>query len=156
MKMYLILIVSFLINQHAFCQAATTTPVAADFSKLNWLQGEWNRVNAKQGRSGHERWTKITDTELKGWGVTMKGADTAFVEKLKLVVKDSHIFYVADTPGNKEPVYFTLTSLTDNSFECENPAHDFPKKITYRLEGNSIKATISGNGKSIDYHFEKK
>ena len=155
MKTYLSFFVCILLNQYAFCQS-TAVPVAADFDKLNWLQGEWNRTNAKPGRSGHERWIKIADKELKGWGITMKGTDTAFVEKLRLVVKDNLIFYVAETTENKEPVYFTLTSLTGNSFECENPKHDFPKKITYRHEGNTIKATISGNGKSVDYIFEKK
>ena len=110
MKRYLLLIISVLFTPYAFCQA-TAAPAPADFVKLTWLQGEWNRVNIKSGHSGHERWIKITDHELNGWGVTMKGTDTAFVEKLKLVVKDNRIFYVADTPGNKEPVYFTLTSL---------------------------------------------
>jgi len=49
-----------------------------------------------------------------------------------------------------------LISITDNSFVCENPQHDFPKKISYLKEGNKIKATISGDGKSFDYLFEKK
>ena len=33
---------------------------------------------------------------------------------------------------------------------------DFPKKITYRLVGDKLKATISGNGKLSDYLFIKK
>jgi hypothetical protein len=155
MKIYLSLFAYILLIQYAFCQS-TAAPVAKDFSKLQWLAGDWNRINPKPGQSGHERWLKISDTELKGWGITMKGTDTAFVEKLRLMVKDNLIFYVAETTDNKEPVYFTLTRLTTDSFECENPKHDFPKKISYRHKGNTIKATISGNGKSIDYAFEKK
>jgi len=46
----------------------------------------------------------------------MKGSDTAFVEKLKLVIKNDNICYVADITENKEPVYFKLTSITDHSF----------------------------------------
>lgn len=42
---------------------------------------------------------------------------------------------------------------TDDSFVCENPQHDFPKKITYKLTGNHIYTTISGNGKTIPYNF---
>lgn len=152
MKNYLTPIMAVLLHQFVFCQAA---PVAADFDKLNWLQGEWKRLQLPAGRSGHERWVKIADHELKGWGVTMKGMDTAFTEKISIVVKDNLIFYVAETADNKEPVYFAVTKLTTSSFECENPKHDFPKKITYRLEGNRIKAAISGNGKTIDYLFEK-
>ena len=86
----------------------------------------------------------------------MKGNDTAFVEKTKLVIISNLIYYVADVPGNKEPVYFKLTSINDNEFIVENAAHDFPKKITYTRDGSKLKATISGDGKSIDYFFERK
>jgi hypothetical protein len=151
MKIFSLLFAAVLTWQISYSQVSIT-----DFNKLHWLEGEWNRVNVKPGRSGHERWIKVSDHELKGWGITMKGSDTAFVEKLQLITRDNKIYYVADTPENKEPVYFALTLLSENSFECENPAHDFPKKIAYYRTGNSIKATISGDGKSMDYLFEKK
>ncbi len=80
----------------------------------------------------------------------------AFAEKLKLVIKDETIYYVADLAENKEPVFFKSTAITENSFVCENPQHDFPKKIAYQKDGNKIKATVSGDGKSFDYLFEKK
>lgn len=132
------------------------SPAPSDFKKLNWLEGTWNRTNVKPGKSGHERWVKVSDTEWRGWGVSMTGKDTSFVEKLKVVIKDGGIYYVADVPQNNQAVYFKFTELTDHTFVCENPDHDFPKKISYRLEGNKIKATISGDGKSMDYLFDKK
>jgi hypothetical protein len=39
---------------------------------------------------------------------------------------------------------------------CERPEHDFPKKITYQRTGNQLKATISENGKHVDYLYLKK
>ena len=57
---------------------------------------------------------------------------------------------------NQKPVYFKLTEITDIGFVCENQEHDFPKKIAYQLDGKKLKAQISGNGKVIDYLFEKK
>ena len=129
--------------------------VNEDFKKLDWLEGTWIRTNVKPGRSAHEKWQKISSAEWQGWGINMKGNDTAFVEKLKLVIKDDNIYYVADIVENKEPVYFKFTTITDNGFVCENPQHDFPKTISYQKNGSGIKATISGDGKSIDYLFEK-
>jgi hypothetical protein len=131
-------------------------PVMGDFKKFDWLEGTWNRTDVKPGHSEHERWEKLSDTEWQGFGVTMKGKDTAFVEKLKLVIKDDNIYYAADVAENKGIVYFKLTEIAQDSFVCENPEHDFPKKIAYQKDGSKIKATISGNGKSIDYWFEKK
>jgi len=130
--------------------------VKEDFKKLDWLEGTWIRTNTKPGRSAHEKWQKISSSEWSGLGVNMIGSDTAFVEKLKLLIKDENIYYVADIAENKEPVYFRFTTITDNSFVCENPQHDFPKTISYQNNGDKIKATISGDGKSIDYLFEKK
>ncbi|MEP7376146.1 MAG: DUF6265 family protein [Chitinophagaceae bacterium] len=126
-----------------------------DFIKLNWLEGDWTRLDVKPGRTAHESWQKISASEWQGIGVNMKGTDTAFAEKLKLVIKENNIYYVADLAENKEPVYFKLTTITDHSFVCENPQHDFPKKIAYQKNGNKIKATISGDGKSFDYLFER-
>lgn len=128
----------------------------SSLSDLTWLLGSWNRTNAKQGRSGLELWTKISDKEFTGKGINLKGTDTTFIEKLKLISRDNKIYYVADVPENKEPVLFEMTAQSGTHVAFENPKHDFPKKITYDLDGNKLKATISGNGKSIDYWFERK
>ena len=127
-----------------------------DFRKLDWLEGTWTMTNVKSGRSAHEIWQKISSSEWSGLGVNMKGSDTVFVEKLKLLIKDGNIFYIADIVENKEPVYFKFTSISNDGFVCENPKHDFPKKISYQKDGEKIMATISGDGKSIEYLFEKK
>ena len=151
-----LLLVSVLFAIEIAHSQSSSQKVRDDFKKLDWLEGNWTRLDVKPGRSAHESWQKISTTEWKGSGVNLKGADTAFIEKLKLVIQDDNIYYVADIAENKEPVYFKLTAITDDSFVCENPQHDFPKKIAYQKNGNKIKATISGDGKSIDYLFEKK
>ena len=139
----------------AFCQI-NSTPAAENFKKLNWLVGTWNRTNAKPGRSGIERWELTSNKELRGFGINLQGKDTTFIEKLRIIIKDDNIVYVADVPENQKPVYFKLTEITESGFVCENPDHDFPKRISYQLDGKKMKAQISGDGKVIDYFFEKK
>ncbi|HEV8284256.1 MAG TPA: DUF6265 family protein [Chitinophagaceae bacterium] len=140
----------------ANCHSQSPTKASDNFKKLDWLEGTWIRTNVKPGRSANERWIKVSATEWQGFGLNMKGQDTTLLEKLKLIIKDNTIYYVADVPENKQPVFFKLTEISENGFVCENPEHDFPKKISYQKEGNKLKATISGDGKSIDYFFEKK
>src|SRR5215208_2714505 len=139
-----------------YSAAQKNETVTGNFKKLQWLIGEWNRTNARPGRSGLEKWVINSATEMQGWGITMKEKDTLLVEKAKLLVKDNDIYYVADVPENKEPVFFKLISISEDGFVCENPLHDFPKIISYKREQGKLKATISGNGKSFDYLFEKK
>lgn len=145
----LVLLLIFFVNT-TFCQ-----DVNHDFKKLNWLIGTWIRTGMKPGKTGTETWSIASSTRLIGKGVTLKGTNTAVVEKLQLVIKGNAIFYVGDVAENAAPVYFKISNITDNSFVCENPEHDFPKKIAYTLTDGKLKATISGDGKSIDYYFVK-
>ena len=135
---------------------ATSNHTSNNFKKLDWLVGTWNRTNTKPGQSGYELWEQANPTELKGFGVNLNGNDTTFIEKLHIVIKDNNIYYIGDVPVNQKPVYFKLTEITESGFACENPDHDFPKKISYQLDGKKLKAQISGDGKVIDYLFERR
>ncbi|NML19576.1 hypothetical protein HHL16_01765 [Pseudoflavitalea sp. G-6-1-2] len=128
-----------------------------NFKKLEWLPGVWNRTNPKPGTTGQEVWEKKSAQELSGWFVTLNGKDTTFSEKFTIIEKDNKLYYVATViRGDNVPVSFLITSLTDVDFVCENPQHDFPKKIEYHLKGNQLHAAISGDGRSIPFLFERK
>jgi hypothetical protein len=142
-----------LVSTGVFSQTAKPNQNVS-IEKLTWLEGTWNRTNVRPGRSTHEYW-QTKGGLMEGLGVSMTGADTSFVEKLKIVSKEGELFYVADVPENNRLIYFKLTSFTETGFVCENPEHDFPKVISYQREGAKLKATVSGNGKTIDYYFEK-
>ncbi len=124
--------------------------------QLTWLEGYWTRLDMKPGRTAHERWERTGEKSMRGWGVTLQEKDTVFVEKLQWVIKDDSLWYVADVTENKEPVWFKCTAVTPDGFTVENRAHDFPKMITYRKDGEKLLATISGNGRSMDFHFMRK
>jgi len=150
-RLFLSAISIFFFTQ-VYCQSQK---LSNEFKRLSWLEGTWIRMYAKPGRNSNERWIRISGTEWQGFGLSMKGQDTAVLEKLKLIIKDDSIYYVADVPENNQPVYFKLTEISENAYTCENVEHDFPKKIIYQRDGKKLKATISGNGTSIDYWFEK-
>jgi len=129
--------------------------VAGNFKKLAWIAGSWKLTNADKGETGREQWTQFSDTAWQGLGVTLNGRDTVSREKLNLIIKNERVYYIADVRGNPEPVWYRLTEISDNGFVCENLEYDFPKRIEYRKQGNKIKATISGDGKFIDYVFKR-
>lgn len=125
-----------------------------DLVNLNWLEGTWMRTNTKPGRTSYEYWKRSSTGEMMGYNVLLQGTDTLSFEKMTILSKDNILYFVADIPENKAPVFFQLTSLENLSFTCENPAHDFPKRIVYRRTDDRITATISGHEKSIDYFFK--
>jgi len=152
MKQLIFSVFLALLSTLAYSQKETAVN---DFKKLSWLQGNWKRTNTKPGRSGFESWEKVSVNEYKGLGVSMQGKDTTFQENLQLVIKDGHIYYVADVAENKEPTYFKITAISNDGFTCENPEHDYPKKIVYQRNGQQLKVTISGGEKSSEFLFEK-
>lgn len=126
-----------------------------NLKRISWLLGKWDRTNVKPGKTASERWEKISDREWKGYAVSLRGKDTVYMEKIRIIIQNNWLFYEADVPGNKAPVYFKFTTLNEQGFACENPGHDFPKKIEYKLKGDSLLATISGDGKAMHFTFKR-
>lgn len=123
--------------------------------QMGWLVGTWERMNMKPTETAFETWTRESSIKFAGKGVTLRDQDTVFVETLNLSFKDEKLYYVAEVSHNEEPTYFEVTRVTDSGFVCENPQHDFPKKISYTLDGNRLTVVISGDGKSVPFQFLK-
>ncbi len=117
-----------------------------DFKKLEWILSKWERTNVQPGTTAFESWQKSSKYVYTGMGVTLKGSDTTFVEKLRIEIKGDAIYYVADVKQNAAPTYFKMTKISESGFVSENPDHDFPKMISYELEGNNLTAVISDGG----------
>lgn len=135
-----------------FLPFLTFSSIAQSVDDFSWLEGTWQRQNTKPGSSAFETWNQ-SEGMLSGMGVTLKGTDTVFIEKLKIVNQKDTWYYVAEVSHNAAPTYFKITSFGKEGFVCENPDHDFPKKIVYALEDDRLIATISGDGKSIPFTF---
>ncbi|MEQ8904971.1 DUF6265 family protein [Ekhidna sp.] len=136
----------------AFC--GTHIGFSQSLKDFKWLEGKWERHNVKPGTTAFEVWEKTKDG-YEGIGVSMKGSDTTFVEKLKIEEKEGSIYYVADVSSNAAPTYFKITSYSKSGFVSENPEHDFPKKIEYMLEGDRMTAIISAGEQKMGFVFEK-
>ena len=65
----------------------------------------------------------------------IKGSDTIINERVALTNTAAGIFYTStvEDQNNKQPVAFKMTSSENNMFVFENPEHDFPKRIVYKL-----------------------
>ena len=127
-----------------------------DLKALHWLVGSWERTNVKPGIKAHEEWHLDSLNQLSGLGITMKGDDTLFLEKLAIRFEKGNIYYIADVKENTAPVYFQFTALLGTAFVCENPGHDFPKKIEYSTKDSILTVTTSAKDKSQNYIFSRR
>lgn len=129
--------------------------------QFEWLLGSWEN-ELPDGRFA-EVWKKESDTSFTGGSFYMNTHDTLFAESIKLVKRKKDFYYIVTVtyeneafPANENPIAFKLTNASSDYLVFENPKHDFPKKITYKLVNkDSIYAEISGNGKSQEFPFKR-
>lgn len=114
---------------------------AARVDDLGWLAGDWVREDG-------ERWTEESWTAPRGGvmlGVSRSGRGEALreFEFIRIAAgEDGAISYIA-MPQGGAPVAFALVRHDTASATFENPAHDYPQRIVYARDGDTLTATIS-------------
>ncbi len=130
---------------------------AADpLAQLAWLEGCW-RGNVNQ-REFREQWMPLRGELLLGVSQTVMAGKTQGYEYLRLEARSDGVFYVAAPPGKSEDA-FKLTGRTvdktadreDEIFTFENPAHEFPRRLTYRrASGGWLYVEVEGKVNGVD------
>jgi hypothetical protein len=118
-------------------------PASPSVVDLAWLAGCWASLDAEPG-SG-EQWTAPAGGTLLGMSRTVKQGRTVAHEFV--LIRDTapgKIAFIAH-PSEQDAATFTLAEIGDRQVVFENPAHDFPQRIIYRLDGEGVlRARIEG------------
>lgn len=126
--------------------------------KLGWFKGRWTQVEGPDLVS-YEEWVRVSPTLYAGKSWTLYQLDTVFFEQIELKLDWDDIYYIPTVKENAGPVPFKMTKLEGRFVQFENPEHDFPTKITYEAQGDSVlMAVISGakEGKEVSKAFPLK
>lgn len=123
--------------------APTTQPAPEDasMSAVAFMAGHW----AHQGPNtrAEEYWTPAAAGTMFGSARTIRGEKTVFFEYLRIEKRDDGIYYVA-SPRGQGATPFKLIESGANRAVFENPAHDFPTRISYWIEDGALCARIEG------------
>jgi len=97
---------------------------------------------------------------FKGESRTWVGERPAGGEQIVLSPDSTGTWVYAADPDTQRPASFRATSFTDTLLVFENPGHDFPQRIGYRLAGNDslyawIEGMTPGRGRRVDFSFAK-
>lgn len=152
----LLFLVSLFISQDLRAQQTILSEVELEFNQLRWLTGRWEQVGREDSQTVTEQWELVSDSVYDGKGVQIQQSDTVSVEHLAIIIKDETIYYVADVPENPKPVFFELVEAGNNYFTAQNPDHDFPTKITYRLIDGVMRVVASNEEKTVEYRFRRR
>ena len=122
---------------------------------LDWLTGNWKRLNEEAGKETFENWKKNSPSEYSGIGFTIQKGDTISQEKMDIIETSGKWTLFVKMPNDKEATKFEMTELKYNEFVCVNDSNDFPKKIKYWTDGEKIKAEISNEEMEIPFEFSR-
>jgi hypothetical protein len=127
--------------------ALAPAPQAADrLRQVGWLAGCWERRTPQ--RVTLEMWMPPDGNLMLGASRTTAGGVVREYEVLRLEGAGDGLVYTALPSGQRE-ASFRSTMVSDSGFTVENPAHDFPTRISYRRRGaDSLIARIEGPGPS--------
>ena len=125
-----------------------------EIKNVDWIIGNWVRINDENNRSTFEHWNKVSEKEYNGLGYTLEQADTVFKENLRILQNDGH-WYLEVTGVNENPTIFKFLDQSDSSFVSENNENEFPNKIDYSRKNNKLTAIISDDSISISFIFNK-
>ncbi len=84
----------------------------------------------------------------------VRGDGTAGFEFLRLVEDSAGVTYFV-SPGGGPTTPFRLTMADESMAVFENPEHDFPTRIEYRLDGETLVASIAGAEPGPSWTFER-
>lgn len=132
----------------------------ANMAKAEWLLGNWEN-NTPEGNFS-ENWKKVNDSVFSAESYFATDGDTTFAETVILNEVLGEMAYTVTVPSqnDEKPVHFEMTSIDESQVTFENPAHDFPNKISYRkITNDSIVAEISGKGdnkESLKFPMKRK
>jgi hypothetical protein len=141
----------------ALLTAAAALAQTNELNDLAWISGYWSGSMGKAKMM--ESWTAPAGGKMLSVSSVVSGDRMVAFEFLRIEKRPDGIFYVAQ-PGGRPPVDFKLTKSTPTLAVFENPTHDHPKIITYKLDApGKLTATIEGDerGKHVvqDFHFER-
>jgi hypothetical protein len=107
---------------------------------LGWMAGSW--ASSDGGRTSEEHWTKPAGGLMLGLHRDTGGDKTAF-EFLRIEESAGKITYLA-SPQGRPATPFTLIESAAQRAVFANPEHDFPQRVLYWREGQSLCAAVEG------------
>jgi hypothetical protein len=125
--------------------------------RVSWLHGCW------QGTVGQdtvdEQWMAPRGGTMLGMSRTIRGGKTTNYELAVLKEQDGRLAYEAH-PSGQPTTMFRAREVTDSMVVFENPQHDFPQRLGYRVSGvDALSAWVEGTDKGkqrrIDYVFRR-
>jgi hypothetical protein len=113
----------------------------AQVEQLAWLTGCWEYKTGQ--RSVEEHWMAPRGRTMLGAGRTVQGEKLLEFELVLIREQDGRLAYQAHPSGQPSTVFLSR-SIGEHDVVFENLKHDFPQRVGYTRDGDSLLAWIEG------------
>jgi hypothetical protein len=137
--------------------AILSTPIfgqKADLAEVEFLIGTWKT----EDKESFEKWSK-QDTKFIGKSFKLINGQERVSETLEIKRQGEYLVYTATVfdQNDAKGIPFILKSTEDKKYSFENPNHDFPKKIQYKIVNpNKLLISVLGAGdKGFSFYLNR-
>ncbi len=97
---------------------------------------------------------------MLGMNRTVRDSKTVAFEFMRIVEQDDGGLEFIASPSGQSTASFLMVSVKDREVIFENPDHDFPQRIIYRLVSDEdllgrIEGTIDGEERAVDFPMKR-
>ena len=112
-----------------------------DISQLGWMSGHWRTEAREQGWT-EELWSSAEGGTLIGINRSVRGDRTTGFEYMRIAADEQGPAFFG-SPSGAASVRFAMVEARHHVLAFENRAHDYPQRIVYRRDGETLFATVS-------------
>jgi hypothetical protein len=136
-------------------QGSAAAPSRAAVDQVSWLAGCWQYTAGQ--RTVEEQWMAPRGRTMLSAGRTVQGEKLVEYEMVLIREQDGQLAYESHPSGQPSAVFLSRT-IAEHEIVFENLQHDFPQRIGYKRDGESLLAWIEGprNGQTRRVEFPYK
>ena len=127
----------------------------AKLSGFAAMAGCWEKIDDAKKMIISEQWMKPAGDAMLGIGRTVKSGRMTGYEFMRIEQTPDGIVFISKPKENLTETTFRLLRSTLTEFVFENPNHDFPQRVIYKVSESTLTGRIEGklNGKdrAIDF-----
>ena len=135
-------------------QSSEQSQPATALDRLAWMVNHWQKTEG--AASSEEHWIAARGGMMLGVNRSVNQQGKASFEFLRIQLSDDDQLSYYASPSGRGETEFPAVEVGEQRVVFENPAHDFPQRITYWLdEQGHLNARIEGktNGQSASMQW---
>jgi hypothetical protein len=116
---------------------------AAGLDELAWMTGAWSET--KGDTVTQEQWLDGSGGLMLGAGKTVKAGKVTTFELMRIEPQPTRFRISPTRAGSPPGPSFAPSSVPPGKIVFENKEHDFPQRVVYWRDGESLMARIEGS-----------